>query len=100
MMEPSRALRVSMGGIALGLLLIAAGCTSGPLAPTPGFGDEVRANRLAMIENPDATAENPEPVDGIKAPTAKGVVENYHYNERADNQERRQKTLKQSDIKF
>ncbi len=99
MIERSAARRIALVCLAGGTLLVGAGCR-GPLAPTPGFGEEVRANRVAMVENPDATAQNVEPVDGIRASTAQGVLKNYHRNEEVDSQERRQKTTKGKDLQF
>lgn len=79
--------------------LVAAGC-QGPLAPTPGFGDEVRANRDAMVANPNAGAENVALEDGITPQTAHGVLENYHEAEKYKNQEKRQKSTKDSGLEF
>ncbi|MBW2290674.1 MAG: hypothetical protein JRG94_00020 [Deltaproteobacteria bacterium] len=91
--------RIALGCIAGGILIVVSGCR-GPLAPTPGFGDEVRANRNAMVENPDAGTQNTELAEGLMPSTAEGVIENYLRNEKAENQERRQKSSKQSDLKF
>lgn len=99
MMERSAIQVIARACLVGGMLLIAGGCR-GPLAPTPGFGKEVRANRLAMRENPDATTRNVGPVDGIDPATAEGVLENYHYNEEAETQGKRQSAGKKSDIKF
>ena len=91
--------RIAVGCIAWGTLLIALGCR-GPLAPTPGFGDEVRANRNAMVANPDAGLESADLQEGLQPSTAAGVLENYHRNEKVENQERRQKASKKDNIKF
>lgn len=91
--------RIALGWVAGGALLLASGCT-GPLAPTPGFGDEVRANRDAMVANPDAGIQNAELVVGLEASTADGVLENYHRNEKAVNQEQRQKSSKKNELQF
>jgi hypothetical protein len=99
MSRKGTARRIALGCIAGGLLIVASGCT-GPLAPTPGFGDEVRANRAAMVANPDAGTQNTEVAEGLMPSTAEGVIENYLRNEKVENQERRQKSSKQSDLKF
>jgi hypothetical protein len=81
------------------LLVSVAGC-KGPLAPTPGFGDEVRATREAMVANPNAGVENTELVDGISPSTAEGVVENYHEAETYDNQKERQEGARAKSATF
>lgn len=91
--------RIVLAWFAAGALLLTSGCV-GPLAPTPGYGDEVRANRDAMIANPDAGIQNAELAVGLKASTANGVLENYHRNEKAENQEQRQKSSKKNELQF
>ena len=91
--------RIALGWFAAGALILASGCT-GPLAPTPGYGDEVRAHRDDMVANPDAGTQNAELAVGLKASTADGVLENYHRNEKAENQEKRQQSSKKNELQF
>jgi hypothetical protein len=64
------------------------GCR-GPLSPEPqGYGASVRSANARMVVNPDAS-KNVEPVEGISPSTAEGVLENYHWNQRAINQKNR-----------
>lgn len=92
--------RLALLCLVVGVLLILVSGCRGPLAPTPGFGDEVRENKNAMIANPDAGVQNTEGVEGLASSTAHGVLDNYHANEKYENQEKRQKASKQSGLEF
>jgi len=61
------------------------------------MGQSQRAAVERMIADPTAGERNTEPVLGLGAPSAKGVTENYHHNEKAEVQERksRDRTLTQ-----
>jgi hypothetical protein len=42
-----------------------------------------------MIAHPEAPEQNTEALTGVEAPTARGIVENYHEGEKRENQEQR-----------
>jgi hypothetical protein len=81
----------TMGCLVAGLLLATSGCT-GPLAPTPNFGNEVRAARQAMIANPEGTPNAEEAKqEGLSHRNAKGISENYEYSQEMRRQAERTK---------
>ena len=67
-------------------LALMTGC-EGPLTATPyGYGEATRNSTRAMIANPKAAKENPEPKLGVSGTTAEGIMENYRHNEKTENQ--------------
>jgi len=80
-------------------LLSSVGCET-PLASTPDFGSAVKAARLRMIANPDASTINTEPVLGLAASTAAGVIENYHASEEIRRQRERIEATSEIDVEY
>lgn len=83
-------------GLSLLILLsmsLSLGCYSGNLNE-PGnvelhMGQATRSAKERMIADPTAGQRNTAPVEGIAAPTAEDVIDNYHRNEKAEVQERK-----------
>ncbi|MCP4004476.1 MAG: hypothetical protein GY725_09805 [bacterium] len=82
--------------LALALLLASAlsmGCYSGNMVRKGNvelhMGLSQREAVQRMIADPTAGERNTRPVSGIDAPTAAGVMDNYHRNERAETQDKK-----------
>ena len=81
-------------------LLSSTGCETPLGGPSPDFGSSVRAARLRMTANPEASMTNTEPVLGLSAPTAAGVIENYHASEDLTRQRERLDTNTEFEVEY
>jgi hypothetical protein len=79
-------------GWALPLLALGTACNTPPYNPIddrPPFGAAKRAVELRQTQNPQK-GDKPEPVQGVGATTAAGILTNYKKNQETEIQERRQ----------
>lgn len=75
----------------LAVLVAAGGCQSQPFMSPPTFGVAHRGAVEGMIADPMAAQRNVEPVLGIDATSAHGIMENYHRNQQAEIQDERRR---------
>ena len=81
-------------------LLFSVGCETPLGGPSPHFGSAVRAARVRMTANPEASMTNTEPVLGLAATTAAGVIENYHASEDMTRQRARLEDTDEMELDF
>ncbi len=88
MKRTSMALVTLISAASLGL-----GCQSGNINPKGNvelhMGQATRAMKERMIADPHAGERNVDPVTGLDANTARGVLENYKRNEQSEVQDQK-----------